>query len=588
MATVPLSGSDIRLLSGVPFSNDYKNTRWFDTVTDQTNYFLSKNVVYSVGDNSFVKIEGKNFVKVNKSIDDLWGTNYMMFRNESYNTKWFYAFVTKLEYVRTNLTYVHFEIDVFQTWKFTMNFKPSFVVREHCKLWNDDGSPVVNTVDEGLNYGTEYSTVSVDKFQPYDNTFFLVIVSKELLHTGNSTTNVITPMLNGSPQPLSFYVHPFQLDGSSAAITLDGTDQTLSPIKDVLRGLYNIDDAVNQIVSLYITDYIGVSVDTAGGKLNLSMSVFDPVTIQDADDTLTTLYLKNLPDYDSLTKSMGSKWDGFKTVKESKLLMHPYTQVILDDFKGNRVKIKPEYITGPNINITAKGSIGTSNHVSYGIQEYNNPDSHSPLVMSDETGLINNTPNDVPIIVDLLSAYLQGNRNSLQNQKNSILFNGMMNNASTFMNAVPAAMSRNVLGVANGVTGIVQGTENALLQIQGIQAKQQDIENTPPSLAKMGSNTYYSFGNGYNGVYLIKKHIKDEYITKLEDFFGMFGYKVNEVKTPNFHTRQYWNYVHTKNCNITADMNNEDLQELKNIFDNGITLWHTDDVGNYSLDNGVI
>lgn len=129
MATVPLSGSNIRLLSGVPFNNDYVNTRWFDTISDQTSYFTGKNVIHSMMDATFVRIEGRNYIKVNRSIDDLWSTNYLMFQNASYNSKWFYAFVTKLEYVRQELTYVHFEIDVFQTWKFEMNFKPSYVVR---------------------------------------------------------------------------------------------------------------------------------------------------------------------------------------------------------------------------------------------------------------------------------------------------------------------------------------------------------------------------------------------------------------------------------------------------------------------------
>ena len=42
MATVPLSGTNVRLLSGVPFYNDYKDTRWFDTKAAQTAYFLNR------------------------------------------------------------------------------------------------------------------------------------------------------------------------------------------------------------------------------------------------------------------------------------------------------------------------------------------------------------------------------------------------------------------------------------------------------------------------------------------------------------------------------------------------------------------
>jgi hypothetical protein len=145
-----------------------------------------------------------------------------------------------------------------------------------------------------------------------------------------------------------------------------------------------------------------------------------------------------------------------------------------------------------------------------------------------------------------------------------------------------------VSGAMGGITSTVQGAGNAVLQMQGIQAKQKDINNVPPSISKMGGNTAYATGNGYNGLYIIKKQIKPEYRKKLSDFFNMFGYKVNEVKTPNFHTRQSWNYVQTSNCMITGNFNNDDLNELKAIFDNGITLWHTNDVGNYSLGNEVI
>jgi hypothetical protein len=128
MATVPLSGTNIRFLSGVPLNSDYKHTRWFDTQTAQEDYFLSKNVVHSMPQATFQRIEGKNFISVNTNIDSLWSTNYVMFQNASYNTKWFYAFVTKLEYKNAGTTYVHFDIDVLQTWMFSMTFKPSYIM----------------------------------------------------------------------------------------------------------------------------------------------------------------------------------------------------------------------------------------------------------------------------------------------------------------------------------------------------------------------------------------------------------------------------------------------------------------------------
>lgn len=595
MATVPLSGTNIRFLSDIPFSNDYKHTRWFDTLNDQTNYFLNKPVIHSMTQANFQRIEGKNFISTNKSIDELWGTNYVMFQNAQYNNKWFYAFVTKLEYVQKNTTYVHFQIDVFQTWKFQMNFKPSYVVREHCPLWNDDGSPVINTVDEGLDYGLEYDTVYLQNHQLNLGYKWLVILSKTPLHDGNA--NKVLPNVVGTPQPLSVYLVPFKDDNTVPAIYVDGSPQAelISSPTRVLSAMYVAETSVNNVVSIFVTDYIGIPSSCTAG--NPDLITFDPdhatlsfATIGDPiNDGVRFMKVDKVEDFLPMYYDYGFKYDGYKTVKESKLLMYPYTQLVLDDFKGNRVNYKNEYINNSNLWIISKGSLGTSNKTSYAIRNYNNTkESSIDDPVTNEHAIINNDPNDVPVINDLLSAFLQGNRNTLANQKNAIVFNATTDIVNNAFAGVASAISLNGLGLVSSQMGQIQTVGNAYYQIQAQTAKKQDIANTPPQLAKMGGNTAYTFGNNYNGVFIIKKQIKDEYIRKLEHFFNMFGYKLNEIKMPNFHTRKYWNYVQTISCVITGNFNNEDLQELKNVFDNGITLWHTDDIGNYSLANEVI
>lgn len=592
MATVPLSGTNIRLLSGVPFSNDYKNTRWFDTKTEQTNYFTAKPVIYSNDKHNFQRIEGKHFIAVNKSIDELWGVNYLMFQNAEYNSKWFYAFVTKLEYKQTNNTLVHFQIDVFQTWKFEMNFKPSYVVREHRTLWNSDGSPVVNTADEGLAYGSEYDTVSAVQVQPTEGYKWLVIITKEPMHNGSS--NYVYPTVVGTPQPLCVYISPF-LDDNTVPNVVDTTGQggVISKPTDILKGLYTDTNAVNNVVSIYVTDFTGLPVTISGDVITFTGSGNEVVMVQISDGGtafFNCMWVRKVEDFGTEVKSLGNKYSGYKTVKESKLLMHPYTQLIFDDFKGNRMSYKNEYIANPNINLLVKGSLGHSNKTSYGLVGYNRNTSDLENVITDEFALINNEPNDIPVITDMLSAYIQGNRNSLANQKQSIIFNGIMNGMSGIASGVGAGIGPipNPVGMVQAGISVAQGAGNTVLELQAMQAKRQDIADTPPQMAKMGSNTSYTIGNNFNGVFVIKKQIKDEYMIKLEHFFNMFGYKTNEVKIPNFHTREFWNYVQTSSCTITGNFNNEDLQELKGVFDNGITLWHTDDVGNYSLENEVI
>lgn len=592
MANVPLSGTNIRLLSGVPFSNDYKHTRWFDTKSQQTNYFLNKPVIHLMTQANFQKIDGKNFIAVNKDVDSLWGTNYIMFQNSHYSDKWFYGFVTKIEYIQRNNTHVHFEIDVFQTWKFEMTFKPSFVVREHCKLWNDDGTPIINTVDEGLNYGDEYDTVYQYQYKPNDSWKWLVIITKTMLH--GELDNVVFPSSIGTIQPLSYYIVPFMDGYPSIAPTIKpnslDASETVTDAISLLEELYKNENAVNNIVSIYTSEYLGFDYTISGNNITLQDGDVLSAEIKTIGTGFKVLRVGSLKEFRPKHKQINTnKYEGFRTVKESKLLMYPYAVTILDDFKGNRIEVKHEYISKPDLKITMRGSLGTSNKMSYAVANYNadfTDEVDSKLSL--EYGIVDTNPNDVPVLTDYLASFLQGNRNSLQAQKNAIMFNGAMNTINNASNIIPSAVSGDIGSGVGSLVNVAQGGKSTVLQLQSIMAKQKDIANVPPQISNMGSNTAFDFGNRYNGIWILKKQIKPEYQKKLEQFFSMFGYKLNEVKIPNFHTRQNWNYVQTESCIITGSFNNEELQEIKNVFDRGITFWHTDDIGNYSLSNEVI
>jgi len=560
---IVIPNSKVRLLSTVPFTNTYEHVRTFTDANDQYTYFSSRPSKYY--DNLTYQRE-EVAVKVPEGYDQLIDYNYLMYQNTEFGGKWFYAFIIRKEYVNPDTTRIYFQLDVFQTWQFNFNWNPSFVIREHRDRWNADGSPVINTVDEGLNYGTDYKTVNITQVIPHTDVFFLVMVCQRRMDVNSKE---IEPNLNGSIQPLTYYVHPFRMDGSVPSITMDGLNQTLSPIDEVLTALYTSTETVNNIASLYITEYIGHD------SLSYSMTEFEPVNIQDSTGTdFVTLRVKNLPQYKTLVKSQGNKYNGYTDVSESKLLMHPYTVTILTDLKGNQREIKNEYIEGQNLDIHIKGSIGTNNKVSYHIDNYLMGDIANSGETALENAIINNNPNDVPIITDLLSAYLQGNRNAIQNQKSSILFNQSMGVAGN-------AIGGNILGT-------VSSAGHGYLEMAGLMAKQKDIANTPPSISSMGGNTAFDYGNDIKGLYIIKKEITPEYRKKLSDYFQLYGYKINELKIPNLKTRASFNFVHVTQANITGDVPNEDLNQIKGIFERGVTLWHGDFVLNFDRGNDEI
>lgn len=158
--------SKIYLLSGVPLNNTYENTLYFSSVSAQNAYFQGK-VRRVFNDQSYVR-HTAGYVRVEVSADVVYDCNYIMFQNTNFGTKWFYAFITSIEYINNACAQINYEIDVIQTWFFEAQLLPSYVVREHSATDGigdniasepvDIGS-VVCSDRETLGFGNQYHVV---------------------------------------------------------------------------------------------------------------------------------------------------------------------------------------------------------------------------------------------------------------------------------------------------------------------------------------------------------------------------------------------------------------------------------------------
>lgn len=97
------------------------------------------------------------------------------------------------------------------------------------------------------------------------------------------------------------------------------------------------------------------------------------------------------------------------------------------------------------------------------------------------------------------------------------------------------------------------------------------------------------YSSGRNCFTIRKMQCERRFIEIIDDFFTMYGYKINLVKKPNITGRSNWNYVKTIDCNILGNIPQMDLAEIKEMFDNGVTLWHTTAYFlDYSQTNNII
>lgn len=150
----------ITLCKNVPLDASYDHQITFADVNAQRAYFLSKRVV-ELGANSYQRAM-KNKLRIACTMEQAVQCNYLYFTNDSFENKWFYAFITGWEYVNNVTTEITYEIDVFQTFWFDVDIKPSFVEREH------SSTDLIgeNTIPEALEAG-EYKLIGSSELAPY-------------------------------------------------------------------------------------------------------------------------------------------------------------------------------------------------------------------------------------------------------------------------------------------------------------------------------------------------------------------------------------------------------------------------------------
>lgn len=132
MAVTP--DTDLRLLQ-VPIEIDNKNQLTFANVTAQTNYFLGLQNYVEAQDTYYQR--QNNVIEFPAHIDTIIHYNYVMYKNNNYSNKWFYAFITDMKYINDGVTEITIQTDVFQTWQFDITWKQSFIEREMIAVAND-------------------------------------------------------------------------------------------------------------------------------------------------------------------------------------------------------------------------------------------------------------------------------------------------------------------------------------------------------------------------------------------------------------------------------------------------------------------
>lgn len=184
------------VLQNCPLDNTYEHTIWFYNAGGQQSYFRTLRR-YLLDEHTYQRV-GRDRIRVELPYDSIYDCNYIMFLNQSYENKWFYAFITDIEYINNAVCEITYELDVMQTWMFDYQLMPSFVEREHAM------TDVVgdNILPEPVGLGEYVFNGGVQEFYPPNELRNIVIVAVvDVSEGGDSGGGGDEPTPDPDPDP---------------------------------------------------------------------------------------------------------------------------------------------------------------------------------------------------------------------------------------------------------------------------------------------------------------------------------------------------------------------------------------------------
>lgn len=604
--------TSVDLLTSVPLDPEYRNTLDFASTSAQNTYFESK-IQYTT--NQFSNLSYQRYlngsIKVEAPIKLLSSVNYLRFKNANYTgegnlheNKWFYAFITNMEYISDTVVKIDYEIDVLQTWMNNYAINPCYVVREHT---NDDTFGA-NVVDEGLETGDYIA----QDMEPLDKWY------SHIVNTDGEITILgyyLVLATQGPQGQLGWYIMGATPTTLWSGLAFDMTELTnmLNSFKngatgnlDPIIGIYLVPPSwhsgtvTSRVMGEYGT-FVGKtftltkdqSVGMGQFKTYNSVTGNTDYTYQPKNHKTLT-YPYNFMVFESPDgSSMTLKYENFRNLGnhiafDGALTLFPFVQTMMSprfyechsDMSSadgiNTIYINPKYALCcklyPTCGVASDAFMGW-----WAQNKYSMPSIDAGVQVSkkDYSQYYTKDPeyNKLMRLGGAMGDWL--NIMFKQNGSNTLKSIGTVGKSVGALLTGDMASLRDTLSLADTIG-------DQLASYKGHQA----MPNTVACKAENGGVVHATEMDCYKVYYM---RIKPQYAEIIDNYFTCFGYATQKVKRPNTTGRTNWNYVQTKGCTISGNIPSEAEKKICDIYDRGVTIWHNPSTFlNYSADNSIV
>lgn len=500
--------STIILLSNVPIQPNYSDTLYFETLTEQTNYFLGKTLRRFEAQYYQRHTYNKCRLNVNADLVDM--CNYMMFQNTAFQNKWFYAFVTSVEYINVNVAEITFEIDQLQSWFFEYSTMPCFVERMHS--YTDDIGD--NIVPENINTGEYVANGNFNYIIPDLSEELVIALLFSSISSGDTTatSNYDNVYSTGN-------IHLYH-NNASGRVALQ---------------IYLIQQAPQfwgSVMAVYMLPKwcIGAT------QQNFSDGDILVDFVQEAQVTAT---LSNITGSETL--------DGY-TPKNNKMYTYPFNFLHVDNCQDIGMNLRYEFFNGQDnryINFIILGNALPP--VSTILMPVDYKNSH---IYYNETIGITNYP-QCPVAIDAYTLWFTQNLIPDIIKLGGGVFGGLSGGGST---------GGAIGGALGGISNIIASGVQSSLQGDVIKGNVQN-----GNLSSATNRLRYEY---------VRMSVNAMQAKIIDDYFTAFGYAQNQIMMPSRKSRTRFTYIKTNGCTIKGTLPNEAISVIQKIYDTGIRFWN--------------
>lgn len=539
----------------VPWNSDLKNVQSYNSRAEQisaiqgllTHKYENINIIRRDSD---LILKGVN--------ENLTQCNYLMYQNADISNKWYFAFIDNVQYNSLNSVIISHTIDVWQTYQFDITYYKNLILRSHVAKSADTvgrwlaPEPISvapeferkHNVFNDLSWTPQYVLHSTSVYNP---------TTKKYEYKGSGTGASLSAeygIFVDSDTDVQDVVKKYGKLSPAEALKSDNDDEYSNWIADLLTGqIESFEKSLNNAVKLISTTSISQLQDHRNELIGLYAI---PAWVHSGTNKYAT---NNIKKKDVTTTLPTATLACGYTPRNKKMLSSLCKAYLFYNENGFKLPLKPELFTSDTPVFTVKATELSTNGFLLQIGSY-----------ADYTAKTNKISYNC--------------ENRLGYDANTGL-DKVLNTLTSAVGVVNAVGSVASQAFAGNVGGAVQGAVGAV---------QQSI-NMIDALGQRGVNT----GASGDIMSITEKRAMPVFADVspteaqcryIDDYLDVYGYAINEIGKISSYmkNRSNWNYIQVANCNIKVPAPNDDVNKLKQMFESGVTIWHSH-FGDYDQNN---